>query len=701
MSKKTMMHAAAIIFVTVFVAQTARAQDNLPPPPGYFYDLNNTQIPGGGSGVVYQQYTVNFTASLTSTDITFAFREDPAFISFTDVSLVDLTHNIGNQLLNGDFTGGVYCDNGNCSTPVHWSYANIFGASFGGIVTSCSPAPSGNTSCWLDGAVQAYDAIDQVVSTNIGDTYQISFYVADDSDCSTDGGPPCNFMRTSNNGQPGTGGNGINVAVYALAGLPFIPSITSVTSSPNPSMFGDVVTITATVSPSGPPAPTGTANFTSNGTAISGCTAVGLSSGMAVCNTTSLAVGTDALVATYSGDNNYAGSSGMLSQIVNPVPRAVQFVPATPCRVVDTRLADGTFGGPAIAGNTSRAFPLSEGDNLCSIPPEALAYSLNVTVVPTGPLNYLTIWPTDQGQPLVSTLNSSDGRVKANAAIVPAGTPSGSVSVYVTDTTNVILDINGYFIPNSDSTLAFYPLVPCRVVDTRDPNKPEHLGPPTMGNMEVRDLPILTSPCLQGVTNPQAYSFNVTVVDNPLGQPLNYLTVWPSDQQQPYVSTLNNPTATVVANGAIVPAAQGTGNIKVFAYNSTDVIMDINGYFAAPGGGGYSFYAVTPCRVYDSRNNNGQPFQGERTVDVVDSQCGPPSSAQAYVLNATVVPSGFLDFLTLWPDGENQPVVSTLNAYDGFITSNLAIVPNLNGSLDAYASQLTQLILDISGYFAP
>jgi hypothetical protein len=156
-----------------------------------------------------------------------------------------------------------------------------------------------------------------------------------------------------------------------------------------------------------------------------------------------------------------------------------------------------------------------------------------------------------------------------------------------------------------------------------------------------------------------------------------------------------------VANGAIVPAAVSNGNIKVFTTNTTDIVMDINGYFAAPGANGYSFYAVTPCRVYDSRSNNGQPFQHERTVNVVGSQCGPPSSAKGYVFNATVVPVGFLDFLTLWPDSENMPVVSTLNAYDGLVTSNMAIVPNVDGSIDAYASQLTHLIVDISGYFAP
>ena len=78
-----------------------------------------------------------------------------------------------------------------------------------------------------------------------------------------------------------------------------------------------------------------------------------------------------------------------------------------------------------------------------------------------------------------------------------------------------------------------------------------------------------------------------------------------------------------------------------------------------------------------------------------------PSSAQAYVFNATVVPPGPLGYLTLWPDGQPQPEVSTLNAGDGWITSNMAIVPSGQGSIDAYASALTNLILDISSYFAP
>ena len=251
----------------------------------------------------------------------------------------------------------------------------------------------------------------------------------------------------------------------------------------------------------------------------------------------------------------------------------------------------------------------------------------------------------------------------------------------------------------SDFVEPFYPLAPCRVIDTRGPNG--HLGGPFLQGRMQRDFPVLESSCLSGLNQPQAYSLNFTAVPHTSHHPLGYLTVWPEGQEQPTVSTLNNPTGTVVANAAIVPAGSG-GGISTYVYDDTDLIVDVNGYFAAAGTGGLSLYPTTPCRAYDSRNNNGQPFRGTRVVDIVDSSCMPPNSAQAYVFNATVVPTnGPMGYLTLWPDGEDQPVVSTLNAYDGLVTSNMAIVPNMNGSIDAYADGMTHLILDISGYFAP
>jgi hypothetical protein len=98
---------------------------------------------------------------------------------------------------------------------------------------------------------------------------------------------------------------------------------------------------------------------------------------------------------------------------------AARFVPITPCRIADTRNPNGPFGGPTLPKQTSRDFAIPS--SACGIPSTALAYSLNVAVVPSGPLGYLTLWPTGQPQPLVATLNSLDGRVKSNAAIVPGG----------------------------------------------------------------------------------------------------------------------------------------------------------------------------------------------------------------------------------------------------------------------------------------
>src|SRR5664279_1604357 len=373
----------------------------------------------------------------------------------------------------------------------------------------------------------------------------------------------------------------------------------------------------------------------------------------------------------------------------------LQFVAVIPCRLVDTRPQYG--GGDPIQGGTHQDFPISGAPN-CGIPTSAAAYSLNVTVVPQGYLGFLTIWPAGQQRPGTSTLNSLDGRIKANAAIIPAGT-SGDVSVYVTQTANVILDIDGYFAPASGSTLVFYPLPPCRVADTRKDTFPPGLGSPYLTGRQERPFPMLNATACNIPSSAAAYSLNFTVV--PHG-PLGYLTVWPTGQARPNVSTLNDVPGQNIANAAIVVAGAG-GEVSVYPTDDTDLVIDINGYFAL-GTGGLSLYPAAPCRVIDTRKvGGGLPFSVTLSppVDVLNSPCEPPATAQAYVFSATVVPQGALSYLTLWPDGTDRPLVSTLNAQDGSISSNMAIVPSTNGKVDAFAAGLTQLILDISSYFAP
>ena len=413
-------------------------------------------------------------------------------------------------------------------------------------------------------------------------------------------------------------------------------------------------------------------------------------------STTALAVGNQpgALAVNESTNRIYVTNtaSNTVSVIAGTyTPTPSQYIPVPPCRLLDTRQTHNP-----IQGNTTQSFPVAGN---CEVPTTAQGYALNVTVVPQDSLGYLTVWPAGEKQPGVSTMNSPDGRTKANAAVLPGGY-QGWVSVFATDTTDVILDISGYFTAPGSDTSGFRPLAPCRVVDTRERNGPRN-GPYLQAN-QVRDFPVGNSPCMQGF-QARAFSFNFTVVPHPAGHPLGYLTVWPTGQSQPATSLINNSTGTVVANAAIVQNGQG-GKISVFTTDDTDLVVDINGFFWPADTGGLSLYPTAPCRVLDTRTaGNGGPFSGtlEPWVDVIDSECSPPSNAQAYVLSSTVAPNGSLGYLTLWPDGQGRPRVSTLNAIDGMVTSNMAVVTTNNGFLDAYANGLTQLILDITGYFAP
>ncbi len=371
---------------------------------------------------------------------------------------------------------------------------------------------------------------------------------------------------------------------------------------------------------------------------------------------------------------------------------ALRFRPVTPCRIADTRNGN-PFGVPTFTGNSHLDFVIP--NSACGIPSTAAAYSLNVSVFPNGKLGYLTVWPTGQPQPLVATLNSLDGRTKSNAAIVAAGA-NGAISAYATDPTDLAIDINGYFVPANDTAaLPFYPLTPCRLVDTRNPTS--LLGGPSLTANHSRVFPVRQSAC--GIpADAETYSLNLAAI--PKG-PVGYLTAWTAGQPQPSEASMSAPTGAITANAAMVTAGTD-GAVAVVASDDTDLVIDINGYFAPPRTGGLSLSNLAPCRVLDTRLPAGAPpFQGTVNVDVAASGCPALATAGAYVFNATVVPPAELGFIALWPQGAAQPVAATLNAMDGAITSNIAIVPTTNGSVSAFASAPTQLVLDIFGFFAP
>jgi len=129
--------------------------------------------------------------------------------------------------------------------------------------------------------------------------------------------------------------------------------------------------------------------------------------------------------------------------------------------------------------------------------------------------------------------------------------------------------------------------------------------------------------------------------------------------------------------------------------------------------GPFRFYAITPCRVYDSRTDfdGTTPLANGLHSIRVQGVCGVPVGAKAAALNATVVTPNRNGHITLWPSGISEPLVATLNfVANETALANGAIVPlgPDNGGADdmnfRYSMQnppgTGHIVFDVTGYFA-
>jgi len=142
--------------------------------------------------------------------------------------------------------------------------------------------------------------------------------------------------------------------------------------------------------------------------------------------------------------------------VLAAVPASAQsgpfsFFPLTPCRVIDTRNPAGPTGGPALAANASRSFPVLGN---CAVPTDAKAVAFNITVTQPTDFGDLRVYPQGTAEPLASVINwvTSDFAV-ANGAIIPVTGPPATTHITVkcdmppasTGTVHLIVDVTGYF----------------------------------------------------------------------------------------------------------------------------------------------------------------------------------------------------------------------------------------------------------------
>ena len=220
-------------------------------------------------------------------------------------------------------------------------------------------------------------------------------------------------------------------------------SATTLGSSLNPSNWGETVVFTATVVSVPPPfgIPTGQVTFLDGAAVLAQSPLNG--SGAASFSTAGLSAGSHTMTAVFSSDQHFAASSGGVVQQVQ-APASSSLFTVTPCRVADTREAPGPSGGPALAANSVRAFPVS---GLCQIPASAKAVAVNLAVFLPSNDGDLRVYPSGGTAPLASTINFRPGIVRANNAIVALGT-AGQISVQCdmpSGQTHFFFDVYGYF----------------------------------------------------------------------------------------------------------------------------------------------------------------------------------------------------------------------------------------------------------------
>ena len=389
---------------------------------------------------------------------------------------------------------------------------------------------------------------------------------------------------------------------------------------------------------------------------------------------------------------------------------------ARPVRLLDTRPGASPNAchqpNAPIAGGTSRLQPARGVCEGLTIPPNATTITGNITTVQSGG-GFLTIYPSDAPRPLVANSNYNPNEILNNAFTVGVGAKDGAVKIFVTSTTDVVVDVTGYYAPPEAGGLYFHPLPrPVRLLETRSgftgcfaPGQPLPGG--------VNTPQIGTGNC-QGLTIPSdalALVGNATTVNPQAG---GYLTLYPANATQPLVASSNYAAGQAV-NGPFTVGLSPSGQFNIFTPATTDLVVDITGYYSAQAndanGQGLLFTSLgSPLRLLETRAGEqgcytpGAPMTtGTVYTQETQSPCtNLTPTARALIGNATVVNTTGEGYLTFWPADATQPLVATSNYVAGQVFNRYFTV-GLSGSVSfkRFASRTTDLVVDISGFFAP
>lgn len=367
---------------------------------------------------------------------------------------------------------------------------------------------------------------------------------------------------------------------------------------------------------------------------------------------------------------------------------ASAFQPVTPFRFADSRISQRLT---RLSGGVPKEIQVA---GVGGLPTGITAISANFTVAESASDSYLTIYNCGTA-PEASTLNFGNGETMANAGVFPLSS-TGDLCIVSPVDTHLIIDINGYF--RSSSTQRYTPLPPTQVANTQT-------GLRASGRLP--DDGTLHVGLFEGGTgvpgNATAVALNVTAV---APETEGYVTAYPCDVPQPYVSNIN-PRHITKPNLIVVPVA-ADGSVCLYTTKSVDLHVDVLGYFST--GGSTRITPVAPTRVLDTRDvyradlnggTGGQRLAAGQTLTLqLGGQRGIPTAAKALSVNLTATDAVGGGFITVYPCGERPNVASAYFEAVSPVANGAEATLSSSGQLCVYASQSTNVIIDVTGWWS-
>jgi hypothetical protein len=343
-----------------------------------------------------------------------------------------------------------------------------------------------------------------------------------------------------------------------------------------------------------------------------------------------------------------------------------EYTPLTPGRVLDTR--SGLGGASRLGSRATARVQISGRGGVPESGVEAIV--LNATAADPSADTYLTIWPSGDARPEISSLNLVAGLTRANLVTVALG-DGGRLDMYNDrGAVDVLFDVVGYYATASGNPGSRYrPVSPQRTLDTR--SGLGSLATAPVGSGQTLEFKVTGSAGVPetGVT---AVILNVTATD---ATEATYLTVWPQDSPRPVASTVNVTAGRAVPNLAIV-RVPASGIVSFYNdRGAVQVIADVFGYYTSDRTGDRGrFVPFTPTRLLDTRLTDESTCCNVEIRKQTDYH-GFEELYGAYVLNVAVTKVTGDGYVTAYPYPAAKPVVSNLNYVAGESVANAAIVP--------------------------